>query len=87
MVNSWLEEEKSSPKGVTSSSLSTPVGWGLTMETSVSTELASNLGLGLTMATKVTMELATGLGKEERLTLTIAVRVLQHAPHLRHNGP
>ena len=73
-VNSGPEEERSSPEGVTSSSLLSPVGWGPTMETSVSTELASNLGLGLTTVTEVTMELATGVGKEEQSTITIAVK-------------
>ena len=51
-----------------------PVGWGLTMETSVSTKLATGLGSGLTTGTEVTVELANGLGAEERSMLTIAVK-------------
>ena len=69
-VDSGPEEEKSSPKGATSPSLFGPVGWGLTMETSVSTELA----ISLTMGADVTVELATSLGTEEQSMLSIAVR-------------
>ena len=55
-------EEKSSPEGKTSSPFSAPVGWRLTVETSVPTELAADLGSGLTMEREVSAELATGFG-------------------------
>ena len=84
VANSGPEDDKHSLTGETSSSTSAPVGWGLTMETSVSTELDSNRGLGLTAVTEITVELAGGCGKEE-LSHTKAVSRKVGLESLKHS--
>ena len=73
------EDDKYSPTGATSSSISAPVGWGL------------NLALCLTAVTEVTVELTCGRGMKE-LSLTNAVKSddlglkgLEHPQHLCHD--
>ena len=72
-ANSGPVDEKYSPHGAPSPSLSAPVGWHLNMEAVDSTELSANLTGSLTT---VTVELAMGLTASDLTRVASATHFL-----------
>ena len=75
-ADSGPEDEKYSPHGAPSPSLSGPVDWHLTVEAVASTEQSANLTGSLTTRTSVTAELATSLSTSDLTKVASATEEL-----------